>query len=65
MVLLNVDGLEVLIAIFAAIMFGPPLILIFLGLTLNKKNPTRSKNLFIAAVVYLLVGAGICGVLMN
>ena len=52
-------------AIIFGIMFGPPLILLLIGLSRRKTNPDTAKKFYIAAVVYLIVSGGICASLMN
>ncbi|NJM78726.1 MAG: hypothetical protein HC854_02210 [Flavobacterium sp.] len=59
----NMD-LSGLIIFIVFIMIGPPIILTVLGLAIRKNNPTAAKVLYILAVVYLLVGLGICGSMM-
>ncbi len=49
----------ILLLIFLA--FGVPLILFILGIALRNKNKKASKILLIIAVVYSLIGIGICG----
>ncbi|CAM1342548.1 hypothetical protein [Tenacibaculum amylolyticum] len=49
-----------IVILILAILFGPPLVLIFLGTLLRKKYKNASKIFYILAVVYLLVGAGLC-----
>jgi heme O synthase-like polyprenyltransferase len=46
------------------LLFGVPIFLLILGFTKRKNNKEVSKKLFIAAIVYLLVGLGFCGSLM-
>ena len=46
------------------LLFGVPILLLILGFTKRKNNKEVSKKLFIAAIVYLLVGLGFCGSLM-
>lgn len=54
----NLDGLFILIL---SIMFGPPLLLTFIGFIVKKNAPKSAKVLFILAALYLLIGLGICG----
>ncbi|WP_378177440.1 hypothetical protein [Aquimarina sp. SS2-1] len=59
----NLDGLVYLILL---ILLGPPIFLALIGLILFRtKNRTAGKVFFILAGVYLVVGLGICGVLMS
>lgn len=39
----------------------PAIIMLVLGVVWRKSRPKTSKTLLILAVVYFLVGAGICG----
>ena len=55
------DGLILLIGGLLAIWFVPVIVMLIMGLSNLKSNPKKGKNLLIAAFVYLLVGAGICG----
>ncbi|WP_345005430.1 hypothetical protein [Snuella lapsa] len=54
----NLDGL---IFIILAIMFGPAIIMAFVGFVILKKNKKTAKIFFILAAVYVLVSLGICG----
>lgn len=47
------------------IMFGPPILFISSGLKERQKNKQRAKVFYILAVVYLIVGLGICGYSLN
>ncbi|QCE41214.1 hypothetical protein [Psychroserpens sp. NJDZ02] len=49
---------------FAAIMFGPAILLAIIGLAILKSNKKAAKVLFILAVVYVIVSLGICGSMM-
>jgi len=53
----------ILLMLFLA--FGVPLILIITGIALRNKNKSASKKLLIAAVVYVLIGLGVCGALLT
>ena len=53
---MNLDGL---VYFFAAIMFGPALILAIIGFAVLKKNKKAAKVLFILATVYVIVSLGI------
>ncbi|MEQ3663764.1 MULTISPECIES: hypothetical protein [unclassified Olleya] len=57
----NYDGI---VLFFAAIMFGPAILLAIIGLALLKKNKKAAKVLFILAAVYVIVSLGICGSMM-
>ena len=60
MILLNLDGLAALIYGILGLWFGPPIIMAIIGIAKFKKNRELAKKLFIAAVIYLLIGGGIC-----
>ncbi len=53
-----------IVYLFLAIMLGPPILLASIGIAYYKKKPNLSKILFILAVLYLLIGGGICGSLL-
>lgn len=57
----NYDGI---VLFFAAIMFGPAILLATIGFALLKKNKKAAKVLFILAAVYVIVSLGICGSMM-
>ncbi|WP_111308683.1 hypothetical protein [Confluentibacter sediminis] len=63
--LIEVNDLGWLILLMLFLAFGVPLILIITGIALRNKNKSTSKKLFIAAVVYVLIGLGVCGVLLT
>jgi hypothetical protein len=42
-----------------------PISLLIVGLTRIKSRPDNAKKLLIAASILLLVGAGVCGALLN
>lgn len=58
----NMDGIVILLVL---IMLGPPVLLTIIGLAVRSNNPKTAKVLFILAVLYLIVGLGICGGLLN
>jgi nitrate reductase NapE component len=58
----NYDGIVILIL---AIMFGPPALLTIIGLAIVRKKKTPAIVLFILAVVYLIIGVGICGGILS
>ena len=64
MIALEVGNLNGLVFFLVLIMIGPPVLFSIIGLAVRKINPKASKVLFILAVVYLLVGLGICGSMM-
>ncbi|WP_397364116.1 hypothetical protein [Olleya sp. R77988] len=47
-------------AMILAIMFIPPLLFILIGLK-SEKNSKKSKTAYILAIIYLIVGFGLCG----
>lgn len=59
--LIELDGLGALILFILFIMFGVPIILLIIGLTIRPKRPKASKILLISAAVYVTIGLGICG----
>ena len=63
---LLIDGGNYLGAIILVlfIMFGVPIILTIIGISLRNKNKKTSKTLLIIAVVYVLISLGVCGSLM-
>lgn len=56
---LEIGGLDTLLYMILAIMFGPPVLLVCIGIGV-RKNKKFSKVLFILAATYLLIGLGIC-----
>lgn len=52
------------IFIFFFILFGPPLYLIILG-SRSKNYPKKANTYYIFAIVYLIIGTGICGSLFG
>nr|WP_309757919.1 hypothetical protein [Flavobacterium sp.] len=65
MIALEVGNLGGLVAILIMIMVVPPIILTIIGFAVRSNNPKTAKVLFILAVLYLIVGLGICGGLLN
>ncbi|MFV8331628.1 hypothetical protein ACNQGB_09650 [Flavobacterium sp. XS1P32] len=65
MIALEVGNLGGLVAILIMIMVVPPVILTIIGFAVRSNNPKTAKVLFILAVLYLIVGLGICGGLLN
>jgi len=61
---LEVGNLDGIVWFFAAIMFGPALLLAIIGFIVFKKRKKAAKVLWILAGVYLLVSLGICGALV-
>lgn len=58
------QGYEFILYIALGIMFGPPLILGLIGRSYRRSNPKTAKIFYIIAVVYLVIGLGICGSMM-
>ncbi|MFD2187979.1 hypothetical protein [Aquimarina celericrescens] len=59
----NLDGIIYLIL---AILLGPPIFLAIIGLILFYNNYRKAgKVFFILAGIYLVVGLGICGILLT
>ncbi|HET6540630.1 MAG TPA: hypothetical protein VFG46_09110 [Chryseolinea sp.] len=54
------DGLGVIIILILAVMFGPPLVFFIIGLNKRNTNKESAKVFYILAVVYLVIGGGIC-----
>lgn len=65
MILLEVGNLDGLVFMMVAIWFGPPLLLSLIGLSIYGRNKKTAKVLFILALVYVVVGGGICGSLVG
>jgi len=63
MILLN--GIGTLIFTILGVWFGPPLILTIIGISRFRENRKLAKILFIIAVIYVLIGAGICASILN
>ena len=55
----------IIILIILGVIFGPPLVLLLIGINIRKENPKTTKILFIIAVAYVLIGGGICATLLN
>lgn len=65
MVFLEVGDLSGLFVILGLIMFGPPVLLAVIGAAIRKKSKTASKIFYILAVLYLIIGLGICGGILS
>ena len=52
------------VIIILAIMFGPAILLLIIGLSVRKKNKKAAKVFYILAGIYLIVSLGICGGMM-
>lgn len=64
MVLLEVGHLGGLVPFMVSIWLVPPTVLFIIGRAIKKNNPSGAKVLFILGTIYLLVGGGICGLLL-
>ena len=60
-VLLNLDSIVYLIMVIYFIAHLPAFIMLGIGIGIRKEKKTRSKNLIIGALIYFIVGGGICG----
>jgi len=58
----NFDGIFIIIL---GVMFGPPIFLTIVGLSIRKHSPKTAKVLYILATVYLIAGLGICGSMIS
>ena len=54
------NGLGELSLMFFSVWFGPPAIFAIIGLVKRKSDPAAAKGFFIFAVVWVLIGGGIC-----
>jgi hypothetical protein len=59
------DGLLPLIIIIYLVCHSPAIIMLILGLSRLKTRPENAKKLLIAAGIYFLIGAGICGAMFT
>jgi len=65
-IFLEVGNLNGIVYFILLILLGPPVLLGIIGLILFRaKNRKAGKVFFILAGVYLVVGLGICGVIMT
>ena len=62
MTLLNIDGS--VIFLFFLIGNSPALLLLLIGAVLRGRKPKTAKVLFIIAGIYLLIGLGLCGMML-
>jgi hypothetical protein len=53
-----------LITLLAALMFGPPIIFVVIGVAKRNTNKQTAKLFYILAAVYVLIGGGICATLL-
>lgn len=49
-----------LIILILGVMFGPPFLLVVIGISKRNENPDTAKKLYIFAAVYVLISCGIC-----
>ena len=63
MVLLNIDASVILV--FYLIAHSPAILLLLIGAFLRKRKPKTAKVLFIISGIYLLIGTGICGMILQ
>lgn len=64
MILLEVGNLFGLVVMGYLVFHIPAFVLLFIGLYKRTKQPAKAKNFIIAALVYFIIGAGICGSMM-
>lgn len=62
--LIEIGNLDGLIYLILAIMFGPAILLGFVGALLHKNNKKAAKVFFILAAVYIIVSLGLCGTMI-
>ena len=56
------DGLGFLIFVILGIMFGPPLLLLVVGIRKQREGNKKSANVFyILATTWLICALGLCG----
>lgn len=59
------NGLLSLIIIIYLVCHLPAIIMLIIGLRKLKTSPDTAKKLLIAAGIYFLIGAGVCGAMFN
>lgn len=64
MLFLEGGDYSAIIYFIALIMVGPPILLALIGLAVKNLNKKASKVFYILAVVYLIIGLGMCGSLL-
>lgn len=62
---LEVGNLNGMVFVFLLIMFGPPILLLLIGVAVKSKSKKASKILYILGAVYLVIGLGICGSMLT
>jgi hypothetical protein len=53
------------VIIIYLVFHSPAIIMLIIGLNRLKTRPENAKRLLIAAGIYFLIGAGICGALLH
>ncbi len=59
------ENLGILIFVITLVMMSPAIIMTIIGFAIRKKRPKPAKVLFIISAIYLIVGLGICGSILN
>ncbi|MDI9341908.1 MAG: hypothetical protein QM534_15155 [Sediminibacterium sp.] len=59
------DGLIYAVIAVYLICHIPAFILLIIGFVKLKKKPQVAKKFFIAALIYFLIGAGVCGAILR
>jgi hypothetical protein len=59
------EGIFVLVLIIYLVCHIPAIIMLIVGLVGLKSKPENAKKLLIAAGIYFLIGAGICGMMIS
>jgi hypothetical protein len=55
----------IIILLILAVMFGPPILFLSMGIRRRKINPDSAKMFYILTVVYLIVAGGVCYSLLS
>ena len=55
------SGWELFLILIVFFMIIAPILLFIIGLVIYSKNREKGKKILIAAVVYTLISAGVCG----
>lgn len=55
------EGILLLIIIVYLVCHLPAIILLIVGLVRLRSRPENAKKLLIAAIIYFMIGGGICG----
>lgn len=59
------NGIGSLIIIIYLICHSPAILMLIVGLNRLKTKPESAKKLLIAAGIYFIIGAGICGAILS